>query len=167
MDQDAKKTALRMIPYGLYVLTAENEEGQVAAAGISWVTQTSFNPTLIVLGVKQDSLIHQLIKETDTFALNVLAKGQGELAFAFFKPTVREGQTINGQPFHSGESGAPILENVPAFIECELRESVEIGDHSVFVGEVVNAGLNRTIKGRPDDTTLWVKDLGENIFYGG
>jgi flavin reductase (DIM6/NTAB) family NADH-FMN oxidoreductase RutF len=167
MDQNAKKTALRMIPYGLYILTAQNDEGLVAAAGVSWVTQTSFNPTLIVVGVKQDSRIHQLIKEAQTFALNVLAKGQEELAFTFFKPVVREGQTIAGQPFHLGESGAPIFKNLPAFIECELRESVEIGDHSVFVGEVVNAGLNRPIEGRPDETTLWVKDLGDRIFYGG
>ena len=45
MDADAKKTALRMIPYGLYVLTAENN-GEIAAATVNWVTQCSFQPPL-------------------------------------------------------------------------------------------------------------------------
>ncbi len=42
MDANAKKTALRMIPYGLYVLTAEAKDGRVAAATVNWVTQTAF-----------------------------------------------------------------------------------------------------------------------------
>ncbi len=49
MDADAKKTALRMIPYGIYVLTAEGSKG-VAAATVNWVTQTSFDPPLVVGG---------------------------------------------------------------------------------------------------------------------
>ena len=42
MNEDAKKTALRMIPYGLYVLTAEGKNGAVAAATVNWVTQSAF-----------------------------------------------------------------------------------------------------------------------------
>ena len=38
MDQDAKKTALRMIPYGIYAMTAHNEAGEIAAATVNWVT---------------------------------------------------------------------------------------------------------------------------------
>ena len=48
MDQDAKKTALRMIPYGIYVLTADDGNGSVAAATVNWVTQTAFAPPLVV-----------------------------------------------------------------------------------------------------------------------
>ena len=64
MDEDAKKTALRMIPYGLYVLTAEGKDGAVAAATINWVTQASFGPPLVVTGVKADSGAHAIITET-------------------------------------------------------------------------------------------------------
>ena len=41
MDADAKKTALRMIPYGIYVLTAEAGDGTIAAATVNWVTQNA------------------------------------------------------------------------------------------------------------------------------
>ena len=50
----AKETTLRMIPYGLYVLGAKHGD-DMAAGAINWVTQTSFSPPLIVMGVKQDS----------------------------------------------------------------------------------------------------------------
>jgi flavin reductase (DIM6/NTAB) family NADH-FMN oxidoreductase RutF len=167
MDQNMKKTVLRMIPYGLYVLTAKGKDDAVAAATVNWVTQASFAPPLVVVGVKTDSHSHPLIKESKAFALNVLGKDQGPMAFTFFKPAVRDGQTISGEPFRWGVTGAPVLERTPAAIECRLVDSVERGDHSIFVGEVVEVSLAKQPEGRADDATLWLKDLGPNIFYGG
>ena len=167
MDNDAKKTALRMIPYGLYVLTAESKDGKVAAATVNWVTQASFQPPLVAVGVKADSGAHAIIKSSGTFALNVLSKGQNALAFTFFKSLEREGNTIGGETFSAGKTGAPLLAKAAAYVECKLVDTVEKGDHSLFVGEVVEAGLAAPIEGRPDDRTLTLKDLGEKTFYGG
>jgi flavin reductase (DIM6/NTAB) family NADH-FMN oxidoreductase RutF len=167
MDANAKKTALRMIPYGLYVLTAQDKSGRAAAATVNWVTQVAFEPPLVVVGVKVDSHAHPLIKETKAFALNILGKGQQPLAFTFFKPAEVKGGTISGEPFRAGTTGAPILTNAPAFVECTLEATVEKGDHSVFVGRVVEAGVTKTPDGRPDDATLWLRDLSDKVFYGG
>jgi len=167
MDELAKKTALRMIPYGLYVLTSEDNQGRISGATINWVTQTSFQPPLVALGVKKDSLIHEIIKQSGKFALNVLGKNQQGMAFAFFKPVEREGQTLGGETFHTGTGGCPVLDNGIAFVECNLVESVEKGDHSLFLGEVIEAGLSIEPEGRADETTLWLRDLGEKTFYGG
>jgi flavin reductase (DIM6/NTAB) family NADH-FMN oxidoreductase RutF len=167
MDANVKKTVLRMIPYGLYVLTVRGKDDAVAAATVNWVTQASFAPPLVVVGVKADSHAHALIKESRAFALNVLGKGQQAMAFTFFKPAARDGQKVSGEPFRPGTTGAPILESAPAFVECRLVDSLERGDHSIFVGEVVEAGLAKAPEGRADDTTLWLKDLGPNVFYGG
>jgi flavin reductase (DIM6/NTAB) family NADH-FMN oxidoreductase RutF len=167
MDPSAKKTTLRMIPYGLYVLTAEAKDGRVAAATINWVTQASFDPPLVAIGVKADSQAHAIIEETKVFALNVLGKGQQALAYTFFKPAARQGQTISGESFRPGSTGAPILASAPAFIECTLEATVAKGDHSLFVGRVVDAGLTKEPEGRADDATLWLKDLGDKVFYGG
>lgn len=167
MDANAKKTALRMIPYGLYVLTGEGADGTVAAATVNWVTQASFQPPLVAVGVKVDSGAHAVIKSAGAFALNILGKGQQAAAFAFFKPVLREGDRINGEAVRRGSTGAPILASVPAYVECRLVGTVEMGDHSVFVGEVVDAGVAAEIAGRPDDATLWLRDLGEKTFYGG
>ena len=167
MDPNAKKTALRMIPYGLFVLTAGNTKGDAAAATVNWVTQASFEPPLVVVGVKNDSHAHALIKETKAFTLNVLGKGQQPMAFTFFKPAELKDGTLSGEPFRTGTNGAPILANAPAFVECTLEATVEKGDHSVFVGKVVEAGVAKTPDARPDDATLWLRDLGDKVFYGG
>ena len=167
MDQDAKKIALRMIPYGLYVLTGESKDGKVAAATVNWVTQTSFEPPLIVVGVKADSGAHQIIKETGSFGLNILSKEQQSTAFAFFKTTVKDGKTINGEEYRSGSNGSPILKNTKAYIECSLIETVEKGDHSVFIVEIKDAGVDGIPDGRPDEAILTLKDLGEKTYYGG
>jgi flavin reductase (DIM6/NTAB) family NADH-FMN oxidoreductase RutF len=167
MDENQKKQALRMIPYGLYVLAAESPDGRVAASTVNWVTQASFEPPLLAVGVKADSGAHSIIKESKSFALNILGKGQDSLAFSFFKPVEREGNSIAGEPFSTGSIGAPIFSNAHAFLECKLVDTVEIGDHSLFVGEVVDAGMTKSIDGRPDDATLALRDLGEKTFYGG
>ncbi len=166
MDAQTRKTVLRMIPYGLYVLTAATDE-KIAAGAVNWVTQASFDPPLVVVAVRADSHLHEVIREARAFALNVLGKDQAALAFTFFKPVERKGQTIGGEPFRVGETGAPLLESTPAFIECRVVEAVQKGDHTVFIGEVVEVGLKETLQGRPDEATLWLRDLGENIFYGG
>ena len=151
MDADAKKTALRMIPYGLYVLTGEAKDGRVAAATVNWVTQASFQPPLVVVGVKADSGAHDIIKESGSFALNVLGKGQQGQAFAFFKSLEREGDTIGGEAFSAGATGAPVLASTPAYVECKLVETVEKGDHSVLYrrgGGSGRAGRDRRARRR-------------------
>jgi len=64
MDADAKKTALRMIPYGIYVLTADDGKGSLAAATVNWVTQTAFEPPLVAVGVKTDSGAYAILKSS-------------------------------------------------------------------------------------------------------
>ena len=166
MDENAKKYALRMIPYGLYILTAESEN-DIVASTVNWVTQTSFQPPMIPVGVKVDSNSYKLIQEVRKFALNMLGKGQADLAYAFFKPAVKEDGKISEQSYISEETGSPIFDSTVAFVECTVSEIIENGDHATVIGEVVNAGINEEIDGRPDDAILWLKDLGEKVFYGG
>ena len=168
MDANAKKTALRMIPYGLFVLTAAGKEGRMTAATINWVTQASFTPPLVAIGVKGDSQTHALIEESKAFVLNVIAKGDTNMAYTFFKPAAVAGNTIGGEPFTLGAVvKAPVLEKAPAHLECRVVDAVKHGDHTLFVGEVVEAGLNTAPPGRADDAICWLKDLGEKVYYGG
>jgi flavin reductase (DIM6/NTAB) family NADH-FMN oxidoreductase RutF len=167
MDQDAKKTALRMIPYGIYVLTADDGHGNVAAATVNWVTQTAFAPPLIIVGVKTDSGAYPIVKETKKFTLNMLGKDAKGVAFTFFKPTKLEDGRLSGQSIRRGKNGLPILDAALAAVECNVTGVVEQGDHHIIVGEVVEAHLTKPVTGRPDAAILEMKDLGDNVFYGG
>jgi flavin reductase (DIM6/NTAB) family NADH-FMN oxidoreductase RutF len=167
MDADAKKTVLRMIPYGIYVLTADDGKGGVAAATVNFVTQTSFAPPLVAVGVKTDSGAYAVVKSARRFVLNMLGKDAKGLAFTFFKPAKLEGGTISGQSFRSADNGAPILDSAAGAVECQVKTIVEEGDHHIVVAEVTEVHLPHPIAGRPDAAILEMKDLGDNVFYGG
>jgi flavin reductase (DIM6/NTAB) family NADH-FMN oxidoreductase RutF len=167
MDADAKKTALRMIPYGIYVLTADDGAGNVAGATVNWVTQTAFAPPLVVVGVKTDSGAYSIIKGTKNFTLNMLGKEHKGLAFTFFKPAQLADGKLSGQAIHKGANGAPILDAALAAVECKVTSIVEQGDHHIVIGEVVEAHVPNPISGRLDSAILEMRDLGDNVYYGG
>jgi len=167
VDQDAKKAALSMIPYGIYVLTADDGKGKVAAATVNWVTPTAFSPPLVVVGDKTDSGGYGIVKQTKTFALNMLGKDGKGVASTFFKPTKLEDGKLSGQPIHRGSTGVPIVDAASASVECKVTGIVEQGDHHIVVGEVVDAHVAKPITGRPDTAILEMKELGDNVFYGG
>lgn len=167
MNLDAKKTTLRMIPYGIYVLTAKAGEGTVAASTVNWVTQSAFSPPLVVVGVKADSGTYALLKSTGIFTLNMLGKDAKGLAFTFFKPAVFDGSKLSGQSFHNGHNGLPILDAAIGALECKVAAIIEQGDHHTVVGEVTEAHLPNPVAGRPDAAILKMKDLGDTVFYGG
>lgn len=122
---------------------------------------------MVAVGVKADSGCYATLKKSGHFALNMTAKGQQGMAFGFFKPAEVEGEKIGGEPFHPGSTGSPILENTPPSIECRVVTIVEEGDHHVVIGEVIDAHLRTLLEGRPDNAILEMKDLGDNVFYGG
>ncbi len=167
MNADAKKTALRMIPYGIYVLTADDGKGGVAAATVNWVTQSAFNPPLVVVGVKTDSGAYKIVRDAKNFALNMLGKDGKGMAFTFFKPAELKDGKLSGQEFKKGANGAPLLAAAVAAVECKVKHIVEEGDHHVVVAEVTEAHVQKPPAGRPDAAILEMKDLGDNVFYGG
>jgi flavin reductase (DIM6/NTAB) family NADH-FMN oxidoreductase RutF len=163
VDADARKTALRMIPYGLSVLTAATDES-VGCGTINWVSQMSFEPPLLALGVKADTKSLANLKAGGTMALSFLGAGQGDLAFAFFGDAELDGDVFVTKdarvPIERTPGGAIVLVDAPAWAELTLRETVEIGDHAVVVVEVTDVGLRQE---GPEALTL--KELGLN--YGG
>ena len=160
MDAETKKQVLRKLTYGLYVLTAAHQ-GELAAGTVNWLSQASFAPPLVMVGVKADSRLHALIERSGAFAVNILGAGQKDAAQAFFRPSEVQDGKINGYAYQPGPAtGAPVLVDLPAWFEARLTDAVKRGDHTVFVAEVVEAGL-RDPQARPLE--MW--DTG--WFYGG
>ncbi len=159
LNEAAKKTMLRKIPHGLYVCGVKDGD-DVNGFTASWVMQASFEPPLVVTCVKADSTSHAMIKSGGVFALSILEDNQKEVAQNFFKPLRRTGNKFEDIEFYPGEeTGCPIIKDSLGYVECNVVGSVEKGDHTVFVGEVVGAGEHR--EGKP----LILEDTGWN--YGG
>ena len=142
LDEQAKKTILRKIPHGLYVCGVTDGE-EVNGFTASWVMQASFQPPLVVNCVRQDSKSHAMIQASQVFALSVLEAGQKAIAQTFFKPQRRVGDKFEDIDSYLGETGCPIISDSLGYVECRVVGSVEHGDHTVFVGEVIAAGVHR------------------------
>ncbi|MBR8830541.1 MAG: putative flavin reductase [Chroococcopsis gigantea SAG 12.99] len=143
LDEQAKKTLLRKIPHGLYICGVRDGE-EMNGFTASWVMQSSFTPPLVVNCVRQDSGSHAMIENSGVFALTFLENTQKDLAAQFFKPKRRVGDKFEEIEFYEGtETGCPIIKDSLGYIECRVVGSVAHGDHTVYVGEVVAAGIHR------------------------
>ena len=118
---------------------------------------------MLELAVKADSQIHDITKTAKYFDLNVLGKNPQGAAYNILKSDEHEGQRIRGEALYSGSTGTPVMDNTPAFVECRLLTTVEEGDHSIFIGEVVDAGVIQEYEGYADEVTLLLKDPDEKI----
>ncbi len=155
MDPQIKKHTLRLLSYGLHVVTATHGNN-VAAGSISWISQASFVPPLVMVAIKKDSGLHGLVELSGAFAVNVLASNQKEVAAAFFRPTEVQDGKLNGYDYEAGpETGAPLLLDLAAWFEVRVVDVVKRGDHSVFLAEVINAGLRD-----PEAEPMVLRDTG-------
>ena len=143
LDEQAKKTMLRKIPHGLYICGVKDGE-ELNGFTASWLMQSSFKPPLVVNCVKQDSGSHAMIKNSGVFAISFLDSEQKDLAAKFFKPKRRVGNKFEDVEFYEGAAtGCPIISDSLGYVECKLVSTVEEGDHTIFVGEVIGAGVHR------------------------
>ena len=137
LDEQAKKTMLRKIPHGLYICGVKDGE-ELNGFTASWLMQSSFKPPLVVNCVKQDSGSHAMIKNSGVFAISFLDSEQKDLAAKFFKPKRRVGNKFEDVEFYEGAAtGCPIISDSLGYVECKLVSTVEEGDHTIFVGEVI------------------------------
>jgi flavin reductase (DIM6/NTAB) family NADH-FMN oxidoreductase RutF len=143
MNQEAKKTLLRKIPYGLFIAGAKVGE-EISAGTINWLSQASFQPPLLMVALQGASKLHSLAEASKALAVSFLKKGQQELASDFFRPSLVEGEKINGHRFTlTPQTVAPVIEDAFGWVETRVYNIVKRGDHSVFVLEVIEAKLSQ------------------------
>lgn len=157
-----RRRVLWSLPYGLYVVGSRAGPRRNGMT-INWVTQVSFEPKLVGIGVEHGALTHELISEGGVFALCTVAREDRAIVRKFTKPVDvdLDAMTLNGFPFREGVTGAPILVGAPAYLDCEVRQAVEVGHHTFFIGEVMDAAF----QGDEDTEVLRMEDTRMN--YGG
>lgn len=108
----------------------------------SWITQLSMAPVLIGVGVDNHAVTHRLISEGRSFTVNLWDAEDTKVFVKFSKPAVDDGATLNGRPVRSATTGAPVFDEAVAWMDCEVRHTLDLGTHTLFVGEVVDAAIN-------------------------
>lgn len=107
----------------------------------SWITQLSMEPVLIGIGVDKTAVTHRLISDGGSFTVNLWAADDTRVFVKFSKPAKFEEMTLNGRAVSEGVTGAPVFDEAIAYVDCEVRHTYELGSHTLFIGEVIDAGL--------------------------
>lgn len=157
-----RRRILWKMPYGLYVVGSRAGDRRNGMT-LNFATQVSFDPKLVGIGVEREAYTHELIAEGRVFSLNLVSREDRAIVRKFVKPVEvdLEAMTLNGFPFHDGRTGAPILDQAVAYAECEVRQAVDCGGHTFFVGEVVDAGF------QADEDTPVLRMEDTRMSYGG
>lgn len=129
------------IPNAL-ALVGSAHDGTRNAMTTSWITQLSMEPVLIGIGVDNSAVTHRLIAGSGAFTVNLWNSENTRPFVKFSKPADDDGATLNGWPVSSAATGAPIFDEAIAWMDCEVRHSLDLGTHTLFVGEIVAAGIN-------------------------
>lgn len=129
------------IPNAL-VLVGSRAGEEWNAMTTSWVTQVSQEPVQIGIGVDSAAVTHRLISDGGSFTVNLWDSENTRPFVKFSKPAAKEGMELNGYPITEGATGAPIFDDAIAWMECEVRQAIDCGTHTFFIGEIVAAGVN-------------------------
>jgi flavin reductase (DIM6/NTAB) family NADH-FMN oxidoreductase RutF len=159
-----RRRVLWKMPSGLYVVGSTDKADRRNGMTLNWATQVSFDPKLIGVGVEREALTHELITASGVFSLCLVDREDRAIVRKFTKPVEvdLEARTLNGFPYLDGPvTGAPVLAQSVAYVECEVRQPVEIGNHTLFLGEVVNAAFLK------DEETPILRMEDTRMNYGG
>ena len=130
----------KAITHGVYIVTTRTKE-KVNGMTAAWISQVSMNPVLLMVSIAPARYTHGLIIESGYFAINVLSDGQEGLAQSFGFKSGRKFDKFQNVPYFDAPNGSPVLKDAMAFFECKLVDAFTAGDHSLFIGHVVEAKL--------------------------
>jgi len=134
--------ALHKISYGLYAIAARKGDkinGQIA----NTVFQITSKPPTLAVSINKGNYTHEFIKESWSYVVNVLDRDTGMIFIGRFGfKCGRDIEKFDGIKHRLSALGNPILEeNSTAYLEVRVDEEVDMGTHTIFIGEVVDADI--------------------------
>jgi flavin reductase (DIM6/NTAB) family NADH-FMN oxidoreductase RutF len=139
MSESELRDVMRRFPHGVAVLTVD-AEGERLGLTVGSLVSLSLEPPLVGVAIDHQAAMHELLRRAGGFALSLLAQGQDWLAqhFARGVPPIA---LWHGIASREGAAGAPLLVGAIGWLECRLAAEHAVGDHTLFVGEVLSVEL--------------------------
>ncbi len=132
-DPQRMRRTLGQYPTGVCAVTALDAEGAPRAMVVGSFTSVSLDPPLVAFLPSRTSASWATIRPAATFCVNVLSAGQQPLCKVFAS---RSADKFAGVAWHPGPSGAPVLDDALAWIDCDVETIHEAGDHDIVIGRV-------------------------------
>jgi flavin reductase (DIM6/NTAB) family NADH-FMN oxidoreductase RutF len=134
IDPRAFRDVAGQFATGVTVVTAvygRNVRGMTANA----FTSVSLSPPLVLVCIDHNASMHPWFEAASAFAVNILSEDQQEISRYFAKHS-DHGDPMGGIPHRPGDLGSPIIEGALAWMECEVEQRYDGGDHTIVVGRV-------------------------------
>ena len=137
IDDARFRQAMGYFASGVTVVTTASA-GELYGMTVSSFSSLSLNPPLVLICIDKGVPSHDMIRDAGCFVVNILEKRQEHLSRRF---ATTASDKFKGVAWHSGQLGLPVLDNTLAAIECRLRDALDGGDHTIFIGEVVDSEI--------------------------
>ncbi|MGH9170323.1 MAG: flavin reductase family protein [Acidimicrobiales bacterium] len=158
-----RRRVLWRMPMGLYLLGSA-AGGKRNLMTLNWAMQVSVRPKHLAVSIESSAVSHALVADGGCYSLSLLRRQDRAEVRRFVKPAVDDpvAKTLSGMPYREALTGAPIPEIALAWLDCEVRQQVSAGSHTLFVGEVVDAGA---LEDAENGAVLRMEDT--RMSYGG
>jgi flavin reductase (DIM6/NTAB) family NADH-FMN oxidoreductase RutF len=134
--------AMCKITHGVYIITTKAGD-KINGLTAAWVSKVSFTPPLLMVAIAPGRYSHELMLEGQKFAVNVLDEKQLDIGKHFGTKSGRKVDKFETIPYMTKVTGSPILKDALAYMDCKVVSTHPAGDHTLFIGEVVNADILR------------------------
>ena len=151
LSPDAFRDVMGRLAGGVTVVTARDEEGVPRGFTATAVCSVSLSPPLVLVCVANGSQTLAAIQATGRYALNFVAFDGTGHSDRFAGRGERKFDSVDWVP---APSGSPLLPGAVAWVECETERSLEVGDHTIFIGHVTDGRVERA-------------EAGPLVHYGG
>lgn len=153
IDPTLFRKVMRRFATGVTILTVRDGD-QIHGMTANALTSVSLGPTLVLVCITKTNTTHGFVSRAGHYALNILGEYQENLAKRFAHQVDAPMDPFVDVPFHVAATGAPILDDCIAYLDCHVVAAHEAGDHTIFIGEVLAAGSGK----RADDDPLLYLD---------
>ena len=123
---------------GVAIVATLTRSGEPCGLTANAVAAVSLVPPLVLACIERGADSHDALRDAGIFTINMLADGSEAIARRFAGDDV--GGKFIGVPYHTGSSGAPVLDEALAWVDCRVHAAHEAGDHTIFVGAVLAGG---------------------------
>lgn len=144
IDPQSYREVLSRFATGVTVVSTLKRTGddeQPWGTTVNSFTAISLDPPLILVAIGRERAIHPIIERTRRFAVNILGEDSQDLSDCFSgAPSSSPREAFCNAAYVQSEAGQPVLDDAIAFVSCEVERVIEAGDHTIYVGRVVETG---------------------------
>jgi flavin reductase (DIM6/NTAB) family NADH-FMN oxidoreductase RutF len=136
LDAEVFRKVMSNFATGVTVVTT-HVDGRLHGFTANAVTSVSLDPLLFLVCVDKKANAHGELSKAKHFGVNVLGIDQQHVSNTFAKSALPEEGTLRGMSYRMGDTGVPLLTGSIAWLECEVHELLEGGDHTIVIGRAV------------------------------